>query len=31
MITKEAEQRLKILEFWKEYGLQTTKIFQIIL
>ena len=24
MITKEAEQRLKILKFWKQYGLQAT-------
>ena len=24
MITKEARQRLKILEFWKQYGLQAT-------
>jgi len=25
MITKEAEQRLKILQFWRNYGLQATK------
>ena len=25
MITKQAEQRLKILEFWRKYGLQATK------
>ncbi|MFA7169388.1 MAG: hypothetical protein WC178_00870 [Candidatus Paceibacterota bacterium] len=24
MITKEAEQRLKILKFWREYGLKAT-------
>ena len=24
MITKEAKQRLKILNFWKEYGLRAT-------